>query len=157
MTMNKTIAIILLGTLFVACTKQENFDMQAAQKTIASQTHAFTKAHITKDTAFLNNIFTKDARIFPPNSEVVSGRKSIAKLNEDWVNYGIYEFREVSVSFYGNREYLIDEGNYYLKYGPQNTVDSGKYVNIWKQVKGEWKLYSNIWNTNAPVATPEVK
>ena len=110
-----------------------------------------TEAHISKDTSFLNNIFTEDARVLPPNSEILTGRKAISQLNTDWVNYGIYEFKELTTSFYGNQDYLIDEGTYYLRYGEENTIDKGKYINIWKNVNGEWKLYSNIWNTNLPI------
>ena len=114
-------------------------------------TKRVTEAHISKDTSFLNNIFTDDARVLPPNSEIVMGRKAISQLNTNWVNYGIYEFNELTTSFYGNQDYLIDEGTYYLRYGEENAIDKGKYINIWKNVNGEWKLCSNIWNTNLPI------
>jgi len=51
-------------------------------------------------------------------------------------------------SLYGDENYLIDEGNYYLRYGAENTIDEGKYINIWKYDNGEWKICSNIWNTS---------
>jgi len=52
----------------------------------------FTQAHITKDTTFLNNIFTNHANAYPPNSDVVNGRTAIAKVNSEWVNFGIYQY-----------------------------------------------------------------
>lgn len=131
--------------------KTVEFDINAAKSKIQEKTNQFTEAHITKDTAYLNNSFTDDARVFPPNSEIVTGKNAISQLNTDWVNYGIYEFKEVSTSIYGNEEYLIDEGNYHLRYGDDNVIDKGKYINIWKNVNGEWKIYSNIWNTNLPI------
>ena len=127
------------------------FDLNAAKATIQEKTNRFTEAHIIKDTAYLNNIFTHDARVFPPNSEIVIAKKDISQLNTDWVNYGIYEFIEETTLFYGNQDYVIDEGSYYLRYGEENTIDEGKYINIWKNVNGEWKIYSNIWNTNLPI------
>lgn len=127
------------------------FDLDEAAKVIQEKTNQFTAAHITKDTAYLNNSFTKDARIFPPNAEAVVGHNDIAQLNIDWVNYGVYEFTEKSTALYGNQEYLIDEGTYYLRYGDENTIDQGKYVNIWKQENGVWKIYSNIWNSSLPL------
>jgi ketosteroid isomerase-like protein len=153
-------ATIILGIALSACDqsahskseKDENeiseFDLSEAKEIIQEKTKLFTEAHLTKDTAYLNNSFSEDARIFPPNAEKVTGQKAIAQLNLDWVNYGIYEFTEVSTAFYGNEDYLVDEGTYYLRYGPENTIDKGKYINIWKNVNGEWKIYSNIWNTN---------
>ena len=154
---------IVFGAVLYSCDDKSNtkaesninktteFDLNTAKTKIQEMTNRFTEAHITKDTAYLNNIFTNDARVFPPNSEIVTGKNAISQLNTDWVNYGIYEFKEVSTSFYGNEEYLIDEGNYHLRYGEDNVIDKGKYINIWKNINGEWKIYGNIWNTNLPV------
>lgn len=117
-------------------------------KTIQKRTTAFTRAHITRDTAFLNSIFTKDARILAPNSEVVTGKKAISQLNSEWVNYGIHQFEEISTARYGGGDFIVDEGNYFMIYGPDSTSERGKYINVWKKVNGNWKIYSNIWNTS---------
>ena len=133
-----------------------SFDITALKKIIEEKNNQFTKAHITKDTAFLNNIFTRDTKSFPPNSNVVTGRAAISAVNLEWVNYGIKEFSEVTTAFYGNEDYLIDEGSYYLRFTENDLIDIGKYINIWKKEDGNWKIFSNIWNTNMPAA-PETK
>ncbi|MFC4816790.1 nuclear transport factor 2 family protein [Flavobacterium sp. GCM10023249] len=135
--------------------KISEFDLNVVKLKIQKKTKLFTEAHIKKDTIYLNNSFCQDAKVFPPNSEIVNGIKAISKLNSDWVNYGVYEFKEETTSFYGNQDYVIDEGNYYLVYGKEKTVDKGKYINIWRNVNGEWKICSNIWNTNLPAQTSE--
>ena len=133
--------------------KITEFDLNAAKSEIQKKTKLFTEAHIKKDTAYLNNSFSQDAKVFPPNSEIVTGIKAISKLNSDWVNYGVYKFEEETTSFYGNEDLVIDEGTYYLVYGKEKTIDKGKYINIWKNVNGEWKIFSNIWNTNLSTQT----
>ncbi len=138
-------------------TQLKKFDLVDIKSIIQTQTKLFTEAHLTKDTAFLNSIFAPDARVFPPNSELVSGLNDISKLNYDWVNFGIHEFNEETTSIYGNEEYIIDEGTYFLRYGTDNTIDKGKYINIWKNINGEWKIFSNIWNSNLPVEIPVSK
>ena len=45
---------------------------------------------------------------------------------------------------------MIDQGKYVMVYGKEHTRETGKYVNIWRKEEGVWKIYSNIWNTNAP-------
>lgn len=159
------LVIAFAGLLFSACssnnaastaTDKQNvapFDLTAMKKVIEEKNNQFTKAHITGDTTFLNHIFTHDARVFPPNSTLVTGYDAIAALNLQWVNYGIKEFREDITALYGNEDYLIEEGIYYGRYGKDNIVDSGKYIDIWKKEGGDWKICSNIWNANAP-ATP---
>ncbi|MFY0655122.1 MAG: nuclear transport factor 2 family protein, partial [Cyclobacteriaceae bacterium] len=127
------------------------FNLNEASKIIIEKTGLFTEAHITKDTVFLNSCFTSDARVLPPNSGIVAGIADISQLNSDWVNYGIHEFKETSLTIYGTQEYVIDEGAYYLTYGEEHYIDSGKYVNIWKNVRGTWKIYSNIWNSSLPL------
>jgi ketosteroid isomerase-like protein len=126
------------------------FDLESAKQIIAEKNKKFTAAHITGDTAFLNAIFSRDAKIFIPNAAVVTGSEAIAAGNLEYVQFGIQEFREVTTSLYGCENYLIDEGTYYLRYGPDNTSEDGKYINIWKMEDGDWKIFSNIWNTNTP-------
>ena len=157
------LAITFAGLLTISCKNNTNtsedadkssalvFDSIAMKKVIDEKTNKFTQAHITKDTVFLNHIFTKDGKAYPPNSVVVTGRAAISAVNSEWVNYGIKEFSEESTSFYGNEDYLIDEGKYYLRYGENDIIDKGKYINIWKKENGDWKIYSNIWNTSLPV------
>lgn len=133
--------------------KTQEFLIDKVKEIITNKTKAFTLAHITKDIPFLNSCFAKDATIFPPNSLPVSGMEAISKINTDWVNYGIKTFTETSLKIYGSENYIIDEGSYYLVYGPENTIDKGNYINIWKLEENEWKLYSNIWNSSLPNTT----
>ena len=128
-----------------------NFDTTGLRKIIDEKNNKFTQAHIVGDTAFLNNIFTQDGRVFAPNSEVITGRSAIAAINLEYINFGIKEFREETTALYGSSDYLIDEGNYFMSYGKDSTVEKGKFINIWKKVDGDWKLYSNIWNSSMPL------
>ena len=160
-----SLTTILAGLVIISCgtnnsastaTHEDSaptFDVNAMRKIIDEKNNQFTKAHITGDTAFLNNIFTVDGKVFAPNSDVVVGRSAIAAVNLEYINFGIKEFREETTALYGNEEYLINEGKYFMSYGKDNTSEKGKFINIWKKVDGNWKLYSNIWNSNLP-ATP---
>ena len=134
----------------VGCSYQKpgsnDFFVKEESKAIRKKTDAFTAAHISKDTAYLNNIFAKDARVMSPNGEVVTGKKAIARLNYERVNTGIYEFREESRATYGGGNFIVDEGSYFMVYGPDSKVDKGKYMNVWKKINGNWKIYSKIWN-----------
>ena len=159
------LAITFVGLSFIGCGNNNTaskvadkdsvatFDLTAMEKIIDEKNNQFMQAHITGDTTFLNNIFTEDAKVFPPNSDAVVGRAAISAVNSQWVNFGIKEFREKTTSFYGNEDYLIDEGTYYLRYGKDNTIDKGKYLNVWKKEDGDWKMFTNMWNTSIP-ATP---
>lgn len=154
------ILIPLTNWMFVGCefksttVKNETqggpvtFKLDSIEVIIRKKTNLFTESHITRDTAFLNSCFTYNARVFPPGTDAVIGKKAISILNADWVGYGISEFKEESTSFYGNDDFVVDEGVYFLRYGEENITDQGKYINIWTVEQGEWKLTSNIWNSS---------
>lgn len=153
------LSIVFAGLLTIGCnntttntpTKSaSSFNLDSLKEIIQQKNNAFMKAHVEKDTAYLNNSYIKEGKVFAPNTDVVTGRSAIATLNLEWVNYGITEAVEKTTSFYGTEEYLIDEGTYYMVFGEENIIDKGKYINIWKKEDGEWKLFSNIWNTSLP-------
>ena len=66
----------------------------------------------------------------------------------------VSEFSEETTGFHAGDTLLIDQGNYRMVYGKERTVEVGKYLNVWTQEDGAWKILSSIWNTNTP-ATPD--
>lgn len=129
------------------------FDLNAVKSQIQSQNELFGKAVVTGDTIALVDHYTDDARIFPPNMQPVEGRTAIAALMSQVVKYGIGEYRDETVRVYGNPDNVIEEGNYFMKDGKGTTIDQGKYLCVWRNDKGTWKIYSNMYNSNNPPAT----
>lgn len=126
-------------------------DALSAVRTIITEKNArFTRAHVTGERAIIDTMFTLDARSLPPGTDPVVGRSAIAELTTQYLQAGVSEFHEETVDFYGNDAMVIDQGNYRMVYGKEKVVEQGKYLNVWKKVDGDWKIYSNIWNTNAP-------
>lgn len=72
----------------------------------------------------------------------------------EYLEAGLTEFREETTDFYGNAEYVADAGTYVVTYGPDHVTEHGKYLNVWQQIDGNWKIKSNMWNTNPPSAPP---
>ena len=128
------------------------FDLDATRAIIAKQNTQFGDAHIAGDVAAIDAMFTPDARSYPPGAPAAIGIDAIHALTVDFLEVGVTQFREETAAFYGNAEYVVDEGSYLLTYGGGIT-ERGKYVNVWKQTNGQWRIQSNIWNTDAPVAT----
>ena len=122
------------------------FDFEAASEVITARTKQFTESHITGDLEFLDNVFTEDARAYPPGSDKIATQTDISAVNAQYVNeYGVSEFTEVSTNRYGGSNYIVDEGTYTMTYGPDDTSEAGHYINIWKRVDDDWKLFANMW------------
>lgn len=130
------------------------FDLAAARATIAQHNQRFTAAHVSGDVATIDAFFLPDARSFPPGAPAAIGIDAIHALTVDFLKAGVTEFREETTAFYGNAELVVDEGAYFLAYG-QGLTERGKYINVWKQVNGEWRIQANIWNADPAPAAPK--
>ena len=131
------------------------FDLNATRQLIAQQNARFTQAHLTGKIAVIDSMFAPDAKSFPPGAGAVTGLAAMHDFTVAYVKAGLTEFREETTDFYGNAEIVVDAGSYVVTYGPEHVTERGKYLNVWKKVNGAWKIQSNIWNSDAPVATPK--
>ncbi len=65
---------------------------------------------------------------------------------------GITDFTFSTTGIVGDSEFLIETENYEMKDEKKTLVDRGKYVVVWHQRNGEWKLYRDIGNTSLPAS-----
>ena len=131
------------------------FDLDATRRLIGEQNARFTQAHLTGDIALIDSMFAPDAKSFPPGAAAVTGLQAMHDFTVEYIKAGLTDFREESTDFYGNADFVVDAGTYVVTYGPEHVTERGKYLNVWKQVNGSWKIQSNIWNSDAPVPTPQ--
>jgi hypothetical protein len=130
------------------------FDLEAARAVIARHNRTFTDAHVSGDVAAIDSMFLPDARSYPPGAPAAIGILAIHALTVEFLEAGITEFSEVTTALYGNAEQVVDEGTYVLTYGA-GVTERGKYINVWKQVDGNWRIQANIWNADPPQSTPK--
>lgn len=95
------------------------------------------------------NLYTKDGQVMPPGSDVVSGKEAVADF---WQTIGhdlrveTLDIEPVEVEDYGNTAVRI--GRATLSDAGAETLDQVKFIEIWKEDNGEWKLHRDIWNSN---------
>jgi ketosteroid isomerase-like protein len=124
------------------------FDLEATRRLIAQQNERFTAAHVAGDIATIDSMFAPDAKSFPPGAAAVVGLPALHAFTVDYLKAGVTEFRGETTDFYGNAEYVVDGGTYVVTYGPARVTERGKYLNVWTQVDGSWKIKANMWNTD---------
>jgi ketosteroid isomerase-like protein len=148
---------LLAGCLAGACSgpaptpvpaERASFDLEATRRLIAQQNERFTAAHVAGDIATIDSMFAPDAKSFPPGAAAVVGLPALHAFTVDYLKAGVTEFREETTDFYGNAEYVVDAGSYVVTYGPAHVTERGKYLNVWTQVNGSWKIKANMWNTD---------
>jgi uncharacterized protein (TIGR02246 family) len=109
---------------------------------------AFENQFRQGDAAGLAELYTDDGMLMPAGSESIRGKQAIREFWQGAMDMGIKEVKLdiQEVELHGDAAF--EGGRYQLKGANGEVMDDGKYVVIWKQEKGQWKLHRDIWNTN---------
>jgi ketosteroid isomerase-like protein len=104
------------------------------------------------DAALVAMAYTDDAVAYPANSEAVRGRAALQALWKGAFDAGItgFDLKTEEVEAAGDTAW--ETGTYLMKLKDGTVADRGKYVVIWKRVRGDWKIHRDIWTTSLPAA-----
>jgi uncharacterized protein (TIGR02246 family) len=102
------------------------------------------------DAAAVASHYSPTAWAFPPNGEITKGREAIAKLWKGAMDAGVKEVKLTVLEVEGHGDTAHEVGTYVLSGEGGKTLDTGKYVVVWKRQGGQWKLHRDIWNTSMP-------
>ena len=137
--------IIVFGVCLCAATAALAQD----QATIAKLNNAWTAAFNKGDAQAVAAMYAEDAYVLPPGSDIVKGRAAIeAFWRQAAQQMGDAKLTTLDVLPLG-RNAAREIGTVTLKtksQPPQEVV--GKYAVVWRKIGGQWKLATDIWNTN---------
>lgn len=117
---------------------------------IAATNETFMAAVKQGDTAALAALYTENGQLLPPNSDFVTGKEAIQAVWQAFLDMGIKAATLESVEVEDHGDTAIEVGTYTLHGDEGQQVDKGKYIVIWKQEEGQWKLHRDIFNTSMP-------
>lgn len=145
----------LLVTLLMICAASIAEAQQSARAAIEANGKLFVEAFNKGDAAAVANLYTMDARVLPPNNEMVEGRANIQKFWQGAITAGLkmVSLETVHVETQGN--IAVEIGRYTTTRpgaGETTTTDKGNYVVMWKREGQSWKLAIDIFNTSLPAA-----
>lgn len=95
----------------------------------------------------IGQLYTADATALPPGAAMVKGRAAIAAMWKGMAEQVTDpKVMTLEVKRFG-RHAAREIGTFSLKTkGPSPKEVTGKYVVVWEQVRGQWKMSSDIWN-----------
>lgn len=102
------------------------------------------------DAAGMAALYTKKAQLLPPNSDFVTGLQEIKGLFQGFMDMGIKAIKLEPVETEGYGDTASEVGKYTLEAESGQMLDQGKYIVIWKQEEGQWKLHRDIFNSSMP-------
>lgn len=142
-----------LGSIMKGAAEQIE-SIEQIRQAIAAANAAFGEAIRRGDAAAVAGLYAEDARLMPPNSEMVQGRDGIRAFWWGGIQLGIKNAVLTTVDVLGMNDLVCEIGRYDLSIEPEGgepVGDSGKYVVVWKRTaEGAWKMQVDIWNTSPP-------
>ena len=144
--------IVILVACFVAISAVEAGDFKDA---VADGGKKFMKSVREGDADDIAELYAEDGKVFPPNSEIVTGEDAIESFWKTTLEtFGVKDAKLEVLETEQEGDYGYEVGRYWLLGAAGQTITQGKYVVVWKKEDGKWKLYRDIWNTSLPPAPP---
>jgi ketosteroid isomerase-like protein len=96
------------------------------------------------------SFYAKDAKVLPPNSEMIEDNDDIGKFWKGVFDAGVKKFAltALTVESFGNS--AVETGKFIIYDANDKQIDAGKYLVFWKKEKDGWKLFRDIWNSSSP-------
>jgi len=122
--------------------------MSDLSSAIAGANQNFMETYGRGDAAGMAQLYTADGQLLPTGSDVVTGHEGIEAFWGEVMKMGIASARLETVELDDNGDTAIEIGRYTLGGVDGAVADEGKYVVIWKNQGGSWKLHRDIWNSS---------
>ena len=110
----------------------------------------FEAAFERSDAAAIASLYTPNGLLLPTGMNAIQGSAGIEAFWQGAMEMGIKRVKLDSQDVEELTDTAIELGHYTL-FGPNDQLlDQGKYLVVWKEQQGQWKLYQDIWNSSMP-------
>ena len=144
----KSFFILLFASIWITNCSQPPKDVTSE---IVEANEVFAdlfNAHKGED---IGKLYTENGRLFPSNSPVIEGQEAIGQFWNAVFGMGIDNATLTTVHVESFESTAIEEGAYKLFDANSNQLDEGKYIIIWKNIDGQWRLDRDIFSSNIPL------
>lgn len=140
----------ILGAIIVlaACAPQGS----QPSSEIAAKAEGFAAAMNAGDLEALVDLYAEDARLLPPNAEMVRGHDAIRAVYGEIIASGLEgELETIEAIAAGDIGYRV--GTFASRTPDGTVVDRGKYIEVWQKRDGEWKIINDMYSSDLPVGS----
>lgn len=124
-------------------------DLDAARREIATSNQLWGQAFVKGDTTTMISLYHPEARIYPPNAATMNSRTELGRMIAGVPSSGMQSAQLTTTDIISGGDLVIETGTYEMRNASQ-VVDRGKYMVVWKQDNGRWRIYRDIWNSDMP-------
>lgn len=117
---------------------------------IAAANRTFMDNFARQDAAAMAELYTADGQLLPTNSDFVTGSAAIQEFWGGAMGMGIRTVNLETVELDAHGDTALEVGRYTLGGEGGQPIDNGKYMVVWKNDGGTWKLHRDIWTSSLP-------
>ena len=142
--------------LFSSCnneaakTETAGFSLDSAKAAIAASNKVFGACFATGDSTTFANSYTSDACINVTGMPRMCGKDAITAFFNGGHKMGITNIAITTEEVMGGKDAVVEVGKYELFVGDKVSAEKGKFIVVWKEENGKWKMHRDIWNSDAP-------
>ncbi len=123
--------------------------MSETRKAIEQIIERWMAAFNSGDAAGVAALYTENARMMPPDDATYNGREGVQAVCQGAMDAGIKNCRLETVELEEYGETAVEIGKATLTIqtdGGDESTEFMKYVVVWKNDGGAWRLHIDIWN-----------
>lgn len=124
------------------------FDIKQGEASIKRSNEKFMKSFEEADSADVASCYTTNAHILISDTPTIEGRNNISLKVSKMMNEGIKKFDLKTLHIWGDSSMLVEEGTYKMFLKDDNQLDKGKYIALWQEEGGNWRMYRQMWNSD---------
>ena len=123
---------------------------EGARSAIEAANVRFSAAFAQRDSAGVAALYTADGQLLPAASDTIRGTAAIQKFWQGALDSGIAAITLTTVEVFEQGVTATEVGQYELRDKAGKVLDHGKYIVVWRQESGKWKLLRDMFSTSVP-------
>ena len=116
--------------------------------TIMAADAAWSAAFAKGDAAGVAAIYSANGQVLAEGSDPVTGTAALTKFIQGVLDEGATSVILTTLEVVGQGRYATEVGSDVIKDKSGKEIDHGKYMELWRLEKGEWKLHRDIFNSS---------
>lgn len=141
-----------MSVLVVACAAPPSAQISTEAPAMSEQWEAAFNAG---DIEALAALYSENCRLLPPGEMMMEGRDAVRAVFGGMIEAGLSgTLSSVESMQAGDLAYNL--GTYVVSAEDGSIVGTGKFVELWRKIDGEWKMVNDIWNEDPGPETTTV-
>jgi ketosteroid isomerase-like protein len=130
------------------------FSLDSAKAQIAASNIVYGECFGKNDSVSFVNCYTDDACINPPGMPRMCGKAAVGAFFREGVKMGMRHLKITTDEVMGGKDGVIETGKYEVIVEGGVSVEKGKFIVMWKEENGKWKMHRDVWNSDAAAPAP---